>query len=159
MTMDQLLDAVTAAMADVEGFDVTAEQAKARGIAFPTRPQRLLNPGDVRHWMHDGVHYPEQNGYVDFLAWALDVAKSTQPQIDGLAEGWRVVRTLASQYIAGHYTTAKQPNLIQMFAAYAPAADGNNPGSYTRVVATKVGISADVPLVSLITEATPVATA
>ena len=152
MTIEQLIDAVSLAMADVEGFDVTAEQAAARGIAFPTRPQRLLNPGDVRHWMHEGVHYPENDGYVDFLAWALDIAKSTQPEIDGLAEGWRVARTLASQYIAGHYTKAPQPSLIQMFAAYAPAADGNNPGSYSRVVAAKVGISADVPLASLVTE-------
>ena len=151
MTLDELVDLVTRAMSIVEGFEVTAEEAAARHIAFPTLPQRLYNPGDIREWKHNGVAYPEQSGYVDFLAWAKLQPGSVNPQAEALAEGWRVLRVLATQYINGQYTHGVPPNLIQMIAVYAPACDKNNPGSYSSVVAAKVGIPADVVLKSLVT--------
>lgn len=150
MTRDDLVKAVTRAISIVEGFEVTEQEAKERGITFPTLPQRLYNPGDVRSWRHNGVQYPEQDGYVDFLAWAkLQTCK--QPQIEALAEGWRVLTELANQYIDGHYTMCVPPTLVQMLSVYAPACDKNDPGSYSRTVASIVGIPADVPLRSLVT--------
>ena len=152
MTREELIGKVTSAMSDEEGFDVTETEAKDRGIPFPTLSQRLANPGNIRRWSHDGVKYPRNaTGYVDFVAWAA-ANKSSNPTADGLAEGWRVLRVLAGQYVDGHYTSSPKPTLIEMFAAYAPAADGNDPGSYTRTVAAKTGLPADVPLASLITE-------
>jgi hypothetical protein len=146
MTRTDLINKVALAFADVEGFDVTEEQAKDRKIVFPTRPQRLCNPGDIRHWMHDGKHYPENSGYVDFLLWA------NGDQEAAISEGWRVLKVLVGQYVDGHYTKAQQPTLVEAVAAYAPAADGNNPGSYTRTVGAKIGLPINTPLITLIDE-------
>lgn len=140
MNREQLISAIAEAIADEEGFFVAEAEARRRGIKFPTLPQRLCNPGDVRRWKLNGKAYPDAAGYVDFLAWA----KGDPNQ--ALLEGWRVLYVIVGQYIDGAHHNGRSPSLLEMFAVYAPAEDKNDPGRYALAVAERAGIPADAPL-------------
>ena len=134
MTHDQLIDGISDAIANMEGFYL-----KDR----PSMAQRNLNPGNIRQWANKGKPYPTFQGYVDFGAWALLGGLSRS---EGLAEGWRVLKALVGQYAAGKYTEGKVPTLYEMFQKYAPSADANHPKGYAEFVAKKIGIPPDRPL-------------
>ncbi len=155
MTRRGLVEAIARAIAEMEGFYVTAAAAKARGSRYPTLAQRQANPGNVRQWRdRAGRPYPTAHGYVDFVAWASErFAGASYEEISRMAleEGWRVLRVLVDQYLGGRYTQGKPPTLEEMFRAYAPATDGNSPAAYARFVAAKLGVRPDVRLLDLVT--------
>ena len=150
MTRDQLVDRLAEAIAKHEGFFVTAQQARARGIKYPTMAQRNANPGNIRQWKDGcGRPYPKAGGYVDFVSWAMEPVHgvgSEQIMERALAEGWRVLKRLVLFYVNGRYTKGASPSLRLMFAVYAPASDGNDPESYARFVAECAGLPIDSPL-------------
>lgn len=134
MTRANLVSQIAEAIARVEGFyNLRRTLAKRQG-----------NPGNIRRWKNQRV-YPTSNGFVDFVAWAGGDYER------GVAEGWRVLRLLVDRYIGGHYTHGVSPSLRQMFHVYAPVSDNNHPDAYAETVAKAVGIDADTPLASLIT--------
>jgi hypothetical protein len=140
MKREDLIHSIAYAIARMEGFFLTEEEAAARGLRWPTKAQRLANPGNIRKW----ADRPQTDGYVDFMKWAkYDPVKAN-------LEGWRVLRVLIGQYIDGKYTGGKSPTLYQFFERYAPAGDGNNPRKYAEFVAERVGIPPDVPLKEVI---------
>jgi hypothetical protein len=153
MKREDLVKFLSWAIAEREGFYVKQAEALARGQRWPTRAQRNYNPGNIRRWatLH-GIQYPKSGGYVDLLKWA----KQVYPQRDGsgdwetlaLAEGWRMLAKLVGHYLDGRYTGGEVPTLQQMFRVYAPSADANDPESYAKFVAERVGIAPDVPLVA-----------
>lgn len=147
MTRIQLIQALATAISRHEGFTVTQEQARSRGIKWPTRAQQNCNPGNIRRWSRNGVAYPQTAGYVDFAAWAGG------DRVKGLNEGWRILRVLVGQYVDGKYHKGISPTLAQMFAVYAPSADSNDPDAYARGVAAHLGVSPNVSLASLIDKA------
>jgi hypothetical protein len=141
----RFVDAMAEAIKRVEGYYVTALEAEARKIPWPTVAQRLKNPGNVRDWKgYVGgklVRYPRKKildgFYVDF----------SDPLFENMPnEGDRVLRVLIQQYIDGKYTKGRSPSLLGMFATYAPSGDGNKPVEYAKQVAKKIGISVDCPL-------------
>ncbi len=137
-----------------EGFSVTEAQAKARALQFPTRAQRNANPGNVREW-HDAKRQdcPQAGGYVDFVPWASAAfpgASLAELGQKALAEGWRVLRKLVSQYVEGKYTGKKVPTLREVFAVCAPATDRDDPDAYAQFVAHELGVSALTPFDKLL---------
>ena len=154
MTRLELVDRLARAMAEREGFYVTEEQAKARGIPWPTLAQRNANPGNIRRWADArGKPYPTHRGYVDFVAWASDrYPGASREEISrrALEEGWRVLRVLIGQYLDGRYTGGQTPTFEQMFRVYAPSADNNDPAGYARFVAAKLGARPDQRITDLI---------
>lgn len=128
--MTELVNKIAAAIAQMEGFYLDG----------PSLAKRNCNPGNIRQWAKDGKPYPTYRGYVDFGAWAGG------DKALGLAEGWRVLFALVSQYTAGKYTGGHVPTLYQMFEVYAPAADANHPNGYAEFVSARVGIPPDQPL-------------
>ncbi len=147
MNRPELIDRLARAIAKREGFFVTEARAKARGLKYPTRAQRNANPGNVREWRdRKNRPYPRAGGYVDFVAWASNKIPGVSPEKMSqmaLAEGWRVLQKLVSQYLDGKYTGGKAPTLRDMFAVYAPASDGNDPEAYAQFVAKELGVAAD----------------
>lgn len=150
MTYEEVVAKIAEAIAHYEGFYLEEEKAKQRGVRWPTLAQRHCNPGNIRRWQRDGVPYPQENGYVDFLRWAKE-----QPQFppekwkeEALKEGWRVLRLLVSRYVAGHFHGGKSPSLLDFFRVYAPSADRNHPQKYAEFVSEFSGIPVDVPLES-----------
>jgi len=141
MSKGELIPKIAEAIAHQEGFYITEEQARRRGIRWPSLSQRHANPGNVRRW---SPKHPVKNGYVDFVAWAggdYDRAVS---------EGWRVLKALIEQYIAGKYHNGKSPTLYEMFEKFAPASDKNHPKAYAEFVAERVGIAPDIPLAEVL---------
>lgn len=155
MTRQELLDKLSRAIAENEGFFVTNAQAKARRIRYPTRAQINANPGNLRAWRDaKGQTYPTGGGYVDFVAWAshrFPGAAREELSRRAIEEGWRILRVLAGQYIDGRYTGGKPPTVEEMFRTYAPATDGNDPAGYARFVAGKLGVRTDQRLIALVT--------
>lgn len=136
MTRAELIAAIADAISHQEGFYIDGSLA-----------QRNANPGNIRQWRdRTGTPYPQHKGYIDFVQWAGDhfpTATHEDLSREALDEGWRILRLLVSQYIDGHYTGGKSPTLTQMFAVYAPSADGNRPKAYAEFVAQRVGIPED----------------
>jgi hypothetical protein len=147
MTRQELIEKIGQAIAEMEGFCRTAAQ--------PTLAQRNANPGNIRQWRdRSGKPYPTSKGYVDFVAWASERfpgASREQMSRRALEEGWRILRVLIGQYLDGRYTQGKPPTIEEMFRVYAPAADGNQPASYARFVARKLGARVDQRLIDLVT--------
>jgi hypothetical protein len=150
MKREELVDRIARAIAHMEGFYLTQEDAEKRGLRWPTVAQRNCNPGNVRRWANRaGIEYPRRDGYVDFLAWARLRNPDLPPEQlrdEALAEGWRVLRTLVDQYVQGRYHSGTSPTLYEMFSVYAPASDDNHPRQYAEFVARRVKIRPDVPL-------------
>lgn len=158
MRGSDLIEKLAQAVAEYEGYFVTADVARQRGIPWPTRAQRNANPGNIRRWRDPGgKEYPRSGGYVDFVAWARHRAPGAhEADIRAMAEaeGWRALRKLIADYIDGKYTCGRPPTLRELIARYAPASDGNVPERYVAFVARRAGIDADKPLKSLIVEGT-----
>lgn len=147
MTRAELIEKIARAIAEMEGFYVTA--------AKPTLAQRNANPGNIRLWRDArGRPYPTHRGYVDFVAWASERfpgASHEEISRRALEEGWRILRVLVGQYIDGRYTGGRTPTIEEMFRVYAPAADGNDPAGYARFVASRLGARPDQRLIDLVT--------
>lgn len=147
MTRQELIEKVAQAIAEMEGFYLTA--------AHPTLAQRNANPGNIRQWRDGhGRPYPTNRCYVDFVAWAsLRFPGASREEISQrtLDEGWRILRVLVGQYLDGRYTQGMPPSAEEMFRVYAPSADGNHPFAYARFVAGKVGVRPDQKLLDLVT--------
>jgi hypothetical protein len=139
-----LVDRLAWAIAKIEGFFVTPEEAAARRLRHPTRAQRNANPGNIRRWTGaGGWPYPQNGGFVDFYAWA---AHRGLPPERGVEEGWRVLKVLIARYIEGRFHNRKSPTLYEMFAKYAPDSDGNSSRKYAEAVAKLLKINPDKPL-------------
>jgi len=147
MTRAELIEKIARAIAEMEGFYVTA--------AKPTLAQRNANPGNIRQWRDArGRLYPTQRGYVDLVAWASERfpgASREELSRRAIEEGWRILRVLVGQYLVGKYTQGKPPTAEEMFRVYAPSADGNHPANYARFVARKIGARPDQRLIDLVT--------
>jgi len=147
MTRAELIEKIAQAIAEMEGFYVTA--------AKPTLAQRNANPGNIRQWRDArGRPYPTHRCYVDFVAWASErFPGASREEISrrALEEGWRILRVLVGQYLDGKYTQGKPPTAEELFRVYAPSADGNHPANYARFVASRVGARPDQRLLDLVT--------
>jgi hypothetical protein len=147
MTRQELIEKIARAIAEMEGFYVTA--------ATPTVAQRNANPGNIRQWRDGrGKVYPTSGGYVDFVAWAstrFPGASREEVSQRAIDEGWRILRVLVGQYLDGHYTEGRPPTVAEMLRVYAPSADGNHPAAYARFVAGKLGARPDQRLLDLVT--------
>ena len=147
MTRAELINKIARAIAEMEGFYVTA--------AKPTLAQRNANPGNIRQWRDArGKPYPTHRGYVDFVAWASERfpgASREEMSRRAIEEGWRILRVLIGQYLDGQYTQGKPPTAEEMFRVYAPSADGNHPVNYARFVAGRIGARPDQRLIDLVT--------
>ena len=147
MTRAELIDKIARAIAEMEGFYVTA--------AKPTLAQRNAKPGNIRQGRDArGRPYPTYRGYVDFVAWASERfpgASREEMSRRAIEEGWRILRVLVGQYLDGKYTQGKPPTVEEMFRVYAPSADGNHPASYARFVASRLGVRPDQRLIDLVT--------
>lgn len=146
MTRQELIEKIVRAIAEMEGFYLTAAQ--------PTLAQRNANPGNIRQW-RDGRRraYPTHHGYVDFVAWAsARFPGSSREEMSRTAidEGWRILRVLVGQYLDGRYTQGKPPSAEEMFRVYAPSADGNHPANYARFVADRISARPDQRLLDLV---------
>lgn len=119
---------IAQAIATMEGYYVTAAQARERGIRHPTLAQRNRNPGNLRSWGGN----PIVDGYAQF---PTD------------AEGWRALRRQIELNIG------RGLNLYEFFAGkpgvyagYSPAADGNRPREYAEFVARRAGLNPNLPI-------------
>lgn len=154
MTREELIDRLAQAIAEKEGFYVSEQEARARGIRYPTLAQRNANPGNIRRWRDaSGRPYPTAKGYVDFVAWASERfpgASREEMSRRALEEGWRVLRVLIGQYIDGRYTGGQPPTIAEFVHVYAPASDNNDPMAYGRFLAGKLGVGLGQRLKDLI---------
>ena len=146
MNRQEFIEKIARAIAEMEGFYLTAAQ--------PTLAQRNANPGNIRLW-RDGRDraYPTHLGYVDFVAWAsARFPGSSREEMSRAAidEGWRILRVLIGQYLDGRYTQGKPPTAEEMFRVYAPSADGNHPANYARFVADRIGTRPNQRLLDLV---------
>jgi hypothetical protein len=154
MTRQELIEKIARAIAEMEGFYLTAAQAKTRRIPHPTLAQINANPGNIRQWRGKRGPYPTNRGYVDFVAWAaaqFPGASREEMSQRAIDEGWRILRVLIGQYLDGEYTQGKQPSAEEMFRVYAPSADGNHPANYARFVASRIGARPEQRLLDLVT--------
>lgn len=167
MTREFLVKGIADAIEIEEGYHATEEHPW-----FPTLPQQLINPGNMRRWRRDE---PRQYGYIDFWAFVNKgeaqaenmprrPTKSTSlkqrqkvlaeikakmdlrnPELVKKAyqEGRRCLEALIGQYIDGKYTNGKSPSILKMFQTYAPSTDGNNPFRYADRVGKHLGLSAE----------------
>lgn len=147
MTRRELIEKIARAIAEMEGFYVTAVK--------PTLAQRNANPGNIRQWRDArGRSYPTYRGYVDFVAWASERfpgASREEMSRRAIEEGWRILCVLVGQYLDGRYTQGKPPTAMEMFRVYAPSADGNHPANYARFVARRIGARPEQRLLDLVT--------
>lgn len=130
MTKTEVIEAIAQSIAKMEGFHVSGSLS-----------ERNANPGNIRVWRDSRGTYPTFKGYVDFIEWSSDrnrdIDRDTIAEM-GLAEGWRVLRTLVGQYLDGKYGKPN-PTFLDVFSTYAPATDGNKPLEYATFVASKFG--------------------
>ena len=80
MTLPELINRLTPAIAVREGFFVTEAQANPRGLKFPTRAQRNASRGNIYEWRDSRNRpYPGSGGYAGFVAWASARATPLRP--------------------------------------------------------------------------------
>jgi hypothetical protein len=121
-TMQQLVGSprlrqFSTAIGEIEGFFVTPEQAKSRGIPWPTVPQRLHNPGDLI--------YLRQHHSTPFTIVGKDGIKRTYCKFETDEDGWEACDFQVALYAGRGLSVQETIN------KWAPADDGNNPKSYT----------------------------
>lgn len=132
MTETQLINGIAAAIATMEGYHLTEDQARAKKLAYPSVARRNNNPGNLRSW---GAN-PVKNGYAVF------------PNPD---EGWAALRAQIAKNIGRKLTLeeffAGKPGV---YGGYAPAEDSNHPKQYAAFVGRSIGVPVEVPLNSLV---------
>lgn len=123
-----MIQRIAKAIATMEGYFITPEQAKSRGISYPTISQRNNNPGNLRSWGST----PISGGFAAFAS---------------AEEGWAALRRQIVLNIG------RGLNLYEFFggkpgvyAGYAPAADNNKPAQYAQFVARETGLDPTRPL-------------
>jgi hypothetical protein len=120
MTQSQLIDAIAAAIARMEGYYVQQSIS-----------QRNRNPGNLRSW---GT-LPTVGGYAKF---------------DSDATGWAALKRQVSRNIGRGLTMYEFfGGRAGVYPGYAPAADANHPREYAEFVARQVGCAPDVVLSTL----------
>ncbi len=140
--MTTKLQVLSESIAKREGFYVTEEQARQRGIHWPTIPQRLNNPGDLM--------FAGQLGATDHPVTGVDGKVRHYAEFETEEAGW----TALSRQIL---LDAKRGLTLRSFInKYAPAEDGNDPKSYLNQVANALQADPNV-LLSTALEDHPVA--
>jgi len=118
---------IVQACAEMEGFFVTEEEAKKRGIRYPTAAQRHNNPGNIMD--------------LGFYRQTKRFRLETYPTVEAgfaAAEAWWGRRIREGK------------TLREAIHIYAPQGHGaNDPEAYAAFVAGAVGIPPDVPLSQL----------
>jgi hypothetical protein len=120
VTRDQLIDAIVAAIARMEGYH------KPNSIA-----QRNRNPGNLRSW---GT-LPTVGGYAQFPTEAAGLAALRRQVSRNIGRGLTMY-----EFFGG------KPGV---YPGYAPAADSNHPREYAEFVARQVGCQPDAVLSTL----------
>jgi hypothetical protein len=115
------LQVISESIAKREGFYVTQDQARSRGIHWPTIPQRLNNPGDLM--------FAGQSGATDHPVTGVDGKVRHYAEFESEDAGW----TALSRQIM--LDAKRGLTLRQFINKYAPAEDGNDPKSYLSQVA------------------------
>lgn len=177
MTRAELVELMANAIEIKEGY-----HTKPGSDWYPTIPQQLVNPGNVRRW---SSKHPTEYGYINFYKWTgqeeplmprrpiASMSKKKRREIldkileemgkrpaelvaAAKAEGRRVLEALIGQYIDGKYTERISPSLVKMFQVYAPSSDGNQPYAYAEFVGERCGLTREqiyeVPLKELYDE-------
>lgn len=134
MTKEEFIKEFAIAIATQEGYFVKQEDAKKRGIKYPTKSQKNNNPGNLRSW----GYYPINEGMVQF---------------PNPAKGWdalyqQLVKNINRGLTLGEFFTGK----TGVYAGYAPSLDSNNPVRYAQMVGKLLGVSCDIPLNKVIME-------
>jgi hypothetical protein len=109
----------------MEGFYVSQEQAAAQNRRWPTIPQRLNNPGDL---VFEHQKYATPHSIV-----GIDGKTRVYAKFDTIEHGWEACDLQLSLYAQRGLTVE------QAIRKWAPADDGNNPGSYTASVCRMLG--------------------
>lgn len=123
-------------IARYEGFYVTAQDAAARGIAYPTIPQRTNNPGDLM--------YAGQPGAVAESVVGHDKKVREYARFQTVEQGWEALIHQIS------LDAERGLTLWQFIQKYAPASDANDPKSYFAFVAKELDASPKTPLSQVI---------
>lgn len=126
--MNDMVEAIAKAIATMEGYFISQDDAAKRRISWPTRAQINNNPGNLRAWGKN----PTNAGYALF----------------GTAEhGWNALRRQVRLLIDRNLTLLEffggKPGV---YPGYAPSADKNNPQKYAEFVSKQTSIPIDQPL-------------
>ena len=123
MTRANLVMRIAESIAEMEGF------YKAN-----SRSQRQNNPGNLRAWGKT----PVLDGFCNFPT---------------PVEGWNALRRQVDKNVGrGLDLYGFFGGKANVYPGFAPDSDGNRSRNYAEFVAKRVGIPADVPLLSLITK-------
>lgn len=126
------------AIAEFEGYYVTQDQAKARGIPWPTLPQRLKNPMDLV--------FAGQAGAVPEKVVGKDGKTRIYAKFSTSTQGWNAgYRQMALDAKRGM-------TYWQFIQSWAPAADDNDPNSYFAFVAAQIGAKPTDKLAGILSE-------
>lgn len=135
--MPARLELLKHAIAAQEGFFVTQVQAEARGIPWPTVPQRLHNPGDLLYEGQAGAQPHPVTGHDgkirDYCEFADDDA--------GFCALENQIRLDAERGLT----------FWQFIQKYAPSADSNDPSSYFAGIARTLAVGPGDPLANILT--------
>lgn len=143
------------AIATMEGWYITQQQASARRLQWPTRAQVNNNPGNLRSWGSRDI----VAGYASFPSpqdgWAA-LRAQIRNNIYGLGTNFPRRKThpmTCAEFFAGQRDASGEV-LPGGYPGFAPHRDKNNPVGYAQFVANRLGIPADVPLIQLLKEKT-----
>ena len=134
MTKEEFIREFAIAIATQEGYFVKPEDAKKRGIKYPTKSQRQNNPGNLRSW----GYYPIVENTVQF---------------PNAPKGWdalyqQIIKNINRGLTLEEFFTGK----VGVYYGFAPSKDSNNPVRYAQFVSKFLGIPAYIPLNKVIME-------
>lgn len=132
MQVFEFLEKFGEAIAEMEGFNLTQQQAVRNGAAFPTVAQRNKNPGNLRNW----ERRLSKNGYAEFAS---------------VKEGFMALYAqIMLNVLRGLNTYEFFAGKRGVYSGYAPAADNNKPKLYAEFVAKRLGIDPNTELIRVI---------
>ena len=134
MTKEEFIKEFAIAIATQEGYFIRPEDAKKRGIKYPTKSQRQNNPGNLRSW----GYYPIVENTVSF--------PNPQKGWDALYQ--QIVKNINRGLTLGEFFTGKEG----VYYGFAPSKDSNSPVRYAQMVGKLLGISCAIPLNKVIME-------